>query len=213
MISFDTITTFSPQHAFLISGSEYDGQLLFDEGKKKNMFVEYYVQSMLTMEHALFVRSFNTEDTEGDRWIIVSFTFFHIDAVQVLLKTLEEPRPHTYFIFVTPYPYLVPDTIRSRVLLIHNEITTSSDYQSFLKKSLADKFAYVKERFATDDEDSAAERKQLALILLDIYEQNISNVSLKKKESLEIIYTAKKMMLKAQLPPKQVLEYVLTMLE
>lgn len=47
-------------------------------------------------------------------YIIDEVHMLSMNAFNALLKTLEEPPPHVYFIFATTAPHKIPDTIKSR---------------------------------------------------------------------------------------------------
>ena len=119
----------------------------------------------------------------------------------MLLKALEEPHENATVIIVTPYPYTFPATIRSRMRLFEPET------QNGMIKTTA---AELKKRGAViaESKDDASIRRASTLAFLDAVE-SFSNIK-KDTELAKIIYEAKEFLLKANMPPKQVIEYVLS---
>lgn len=209
MISLSLLHSYSPTNVFLIQGSFGALDVLEKDLKESGVLYTREDFPQITIEIAKEIRSTIVGYGEGVFWVLISFTFFTKDARDVLLKLLEEPHSGMHIVLCTPYPYFVPDTIRSRVLFLkqQSEKNTEKEFFSF---SPNQKLEYIKKYFATDTEDEAAIRKVEAFILLDEYENILHQ---KKQFSLApILYSAKKMMEVSQLPPKQVLEYVVTML-
>lgn len=58
-------------------------------------------------------------------------------SFNALLKTLEEPPPHTIFILATTDPHKIPDTVRSRCLQFHLHPLLPDDIVAQLQKILA----------------------------------------------------------------------------
>jgi hypothetical protein len=67
--------------------------------------------------------------------------------------------------------------------------------------------AYVKETFGTDSEEDASVRRAQATVFLDAIEQHVRT----SPEKVQVIYEAKDMLFKANMPTKQVVEYVVSM--
>lgn len=188
----------SPEQIFLVQGSEQT----FSQLIKEIHWSEYSKLSRFRMEDAQDLVSFNLERS-GDVWYVVYFDVFVNDAAQTLLKTLEEPNEGVHIVFVTPHPYLVPQTIRSRVRLILSDIKMEEPEYISSKKAVAE---YIKEVIGNDDID-ASERRAEATRLLDAFEQSMKT----NPEKLGYIYKAKDMLLKANMPTKQVVEYLVAM--
>jgi DNA polymerase III delta prime subunit len=132
----------------------------------------------------------------------VHFSVFSPDAAQVLLKALEEPDLQTTIILITPYPYVLPLTIRSRVVLLQTERAQVDT----TKHSQKEVFEYIKKELSSDGEEDAATRRALALKLLDELELQTKTDPLKARA----VYEAKHMLFRANLPTKFVMEYVAT---
>jgi DNA polymerase III delta prime subunit len=188
----------SPEQIFLVQGNEQT----FSELIKEIHWSEYSKLSRFKMEDAQDLVSFNL-GRSGDAWYIVYFDVFVSDAAQALLKTLEEPNEGVHIVFVTPHPYLVPQTIRSRVRLILSDIKMEAPEYISSKKAVAQ---YIKEVIANEDIDASARRAE-ATRLLDAFEQSMKD----NPEKLEYIYKAKDMLFKANMPTKQVVEYLVAM--
>ncbi|HEY0980122.1 MAG TPA: hypothetical protein VGE18_01790 [Candidatus Paceibacterota bacterium] len=198
------VADYAPQRTFLIQSTEsaYDrhvAEMLVD-----NAFVHSLSVARFTTEHARTLASFIAEGTGEARIYMVFFSVFSPDAAQVLLKSLEEPDLDTTIILMTPYPYTVPATIRSRVMLIHS--SEEKEKSAFDITSRDDMFAMIKTEFATDADDDAATRRARAVELLDSLESFVKNDAGKAST----IYEAKKMLFAANLPTKYVLEYAVS---
>jgi hypothetical protein len=163
----------------------------------------------LTIDIAMELRMLIGDLGEGQYWMLITFSFFTKDAADVLLKLLEEPYSGMHIILCTPYPYLVPDTIRSRVLFLTGD-TTTVIHTSFFKLSTNEKLEHIKKYFGTDAEDEASVRKVEAFAILDEYEKVLHDS--KRFSECFHLYDAKRMITRAGIPPKQALDYVVTML-
>lgn len=200
---FKTLQSFSPQRVFLVQGNIETFNTLVEDTLVQISELESQSLSRFTMEDAQRVVEFNLERKSGS-WCIVYFDVFVPEAAQVLLKTLEEPRENIYIVFVTPRPYLIPQTIRSRVRLIPNIISNIEPKYLSSKQSLLE---YVKETFGDDSVDASVRRAQ-ATILFD----NLEHFFKEDKEKIKTVYEAKDMLFKANMPTKQVVEFLVTML-
>ena len=195
---YPTLKNLSPEQIFLVQGNEQT----FSELIKEIHWSEYSKLSRFKMEDAQELVSFNLERS-GVAWYVVYFDVFVSDAAQVLLKTLEEPNEGIHIVFVTPHPYLVPQTIRSRVRLILDDIKMDTPEYISSRKAMSE---YIKEVIGNEDID-ASERRAEATRLLDALEHSHKD----NPEKLEYIYKAKEMLFKANMPTKQVVEYLVAM--
>lgn len=201
-----TITSLSPQQVFLIQGDSSLCELVVSELATARVSYEARYLSRFTIEEAKEVVQWNNEHAGNPDWLVVYTTLFISDAAQVLLKTLEEPGRDVCIVFVTPHPYLVPQTIRSRVrLLLGTQLQENNAVPEYMqsKKVFLD---YIKEVLGDEDTD-ASERRAQATILLDTLE----HLCKKSPEKVDYVYKAKTMLYKANMPTKQVMEYVATM--
>lgn len=199
----ETIKGLSPQQVFLIQG---DKKLLSELSIKlaeKNIFAEIKSLSRFTMDDAHELVTWNIDNSGSESWYFVYFDIFVSDAAQVLLKTLEEPGVGVHMVLVTPHPYLVPQTIRSRVRLLLTDIEAETPTYMSSKKELNE---YIKEVLGNEDID-ASERRAQATQLLDAFEYKMKGDSTK----LSYVYKAKEMLYKANMPTKQVVEYLVAM--
>lgn len=201
-----TITSLSPQQVFLIQGNSSLCEQLVNELATAHISYEVQYLSRCTIEDAKEVVRWNNEHAGTPDWLIIYTTLFISEAAQVLLKTLEEPGREVRIVFVTPHPYLVPQTIRSRVrLLLGTQLQESGVVPEYMqsKKVFLD---YIKDVLGDEDID-ASERRAQATILLDTLE----HLCKKFPEKVDYIYKAKTMLYRANMPTKQVMEYVATM--
>jgi hypothetical protein len=199
---YQDIVSCAPEQIFLLQGNSQTFLDLVDNISIKVPFVESLKLSRFTTGDASDLVSFNLERNINS-WMVIYFDVFVNDAAQILLKTLEEPQTGIYIIFVTPHPYLIPQTIRSRVRILMNTLTITSPLYFSSKELLV---SYIKETFA-DDNIEASERRAQATIFLDELEQYVCQ----SPEKLKIVYEAKDMLFKANMPTKQVVEYAVSM--
>jgi hypothetical protein len=202
----ETITRLTPQQVFLIQGNQDFYKTLLTTLEESVSTVERIATARFTMEDARTVVSWNNDHAGSEDWLLVYFDIFVPDAAQVLLKTLEEPGRNVRIVLITEHPYLIPQTIRSRVRLLlgtQSEDLVLPEYVQS-KKALTE---YIKETLAGEEGD-VSERRAIAAHLLDLLEHK----SKKDTEKLRHIYRAKEMLYKANMPTKQVVEYVAAML-
>lgn len=152
-----------------------------------------------TVDHARHVAQFATEGTGEARMLVIYFAVFSPDAAQVLLKSLEEPAPDTTIVFVTPYPYVVPLTIRSRVMMLTPERHTET--HRYTKAQAA---AYIKDELASTNDDGAAMRRAKAVAFLD----DLETMFKAAPEKARTIYEGKRMLFHANMPVSYIAEYV-----
>lgn len=190
---------FAPQKVFLIQGDESTFESVLETFTKINPFTQAISVPRFTIEHARSIAEFTIEGTGKMRAYIVYFSAFSPEAAQVLLKSLEEPDQNTSVIFVTRYPYLVPQTVRSRMMLLRDLKKKKNES----KKIILDEI----KKEATEKEDDAATRRSRALDLLDQLEITLST----EQKNAKVIYEAKRMLFFANLPTKYVLDYVATL--
>lgn len=210
-MTIETILNLAPQQTFLIQGNEKDFDTLVAGALLDHPFTNALVAPRFTVEHAKNIVTFVNEGAGELRLFIVFFSIFSPDAAQVLLKSLEEPSAETIIVLMTPHPYLVPATIRSRTTLIHSDPSADSNAspQASLGQVLQPKLsrdavlAQIKEEFASDAEEDAATRRAKAVEMLDMLEGYVRATPAKA----DFIYKAKAMLFNANLPTKYVLEY------
>jgi DNA polymerase III delta prime subunit len=205
-MTIDDIIALAPQKTFLIQGNEHAFDALLATAIIAHPLTSALSVPRFTTEHARSMVEFINEGTGEARFYIIFFSIFSPDAAQILLKSLEEPDRDTTIVLMTPYPYLVPITIRSRVMLVHS--TTPKEVGPPGEKLSRDVvLAHIKEEFASDAEDSAATRRAKAVELLDMLEAYVRATPRKA----DIIYKAKDMLFAGNLPTKYVLEYAASM--
>jgi DNA polymerase III delta prime subunit len=197
------LSAFAPQQIFLIQGNKTDFQELVDRYTEKDVLDMVLDVSRFTVENAQELVAFNLEENGTQRWCMVYFPVFSPEAAQALLKTLEEPSNGTHIALVTPYPYLVPLTIRSRVALLTAD--SASTATSVLTKKEAEDMVKT---ILADDDIPAPDRRAHAASMLDIFE-SMAKGNTKKATA---IYKAKDLLFKANLPTKQVAEYAISVM-
>jgi hypothetical protein len=202
-MTIDDFASFAPQQTFLLQGTESDFDALLATALVRNPLTNALSVPRFTTDHAKSLVSFINEGTGSQRCYIVFFSIFSPDAAEILLKSLEEPDRDTTIILLTPYPYLVPGTIRSRTMLLHSDIAAAKE--QVLVRDVV--LAQIKEEFASDAEDDAATRRAKAVQLLDLLEAHVRATPKKA----DIVYKAKDMLFAGNLPTKYVLEYTASM--
>ncbi|HTH93231.1 MAG TPA: hypothetical protein VL576_02005 [Candidatus Paceibacterota bacterium] len=205
-MNIQDIFNLAPQRTFLLQGDEKSFDTFVADALITYPFTNVLSTARFTVDHAKNLVTFINEGTGEQRLFIVFFSIFSPDAAQVLLKAFEEPDLDTTVILMTPYPYLVPATIRSRTTLIHND-STIPQVGPVGKLSREGILAQIKEEFASDAEEDAATRRAKAVEMLDMLEAYVRSTPAKA----DIIYKAKDMLFKANLPTKYILEYAASM--
>lgn len=193
------ITDFSqyaPQAIFLIQG----GERVFETICSEHPGTHALSVPRFTVDHARHVAQFANEGSGESRMLVVYFAVFSPDAAQVLLKSLEEPAPDTTIVFITPYPYVVPLTIRSRVMMLTPERTPEATGQ-YTKAQAA---AFIKNELSSTSDDDAAMRRAKAVAFLDTLETMFRTTPTKART----IYEGKRMLFRANMPVSYVAEYV-----
>ncbi len=187
---------YTPQQTFLVQGDE----ALFETLCSEHPGSHALSVPRFTVDHAKHIAAFAREGSGESRMLVVHFSVFSPDAAQVLLKSLEEPALDTTVVFVTLYPYIVPLTIRSRVMMLSIE-SAEGIVQSYTKAQAA---AFIKDELASESEDDASMRRAKAIRFFDELESMFRSTPVK----IRAIYEGKHMLLRANLPTKYVAEYV-----
>jgi DNA polymerase III delta prime subunit len=197
---------YKPEQVFLIQGDEKVFASLVEDVSKEEVSLEQKKLSRFTMEDAKGLVTFNLE-RGGNSWCVIYFDVFVHDAAQVLLKTLEEPREGIYVAFVTPHPYLIPQTIRSRARIVPSEGLVLGDAEHEPKYFASKKEVSEYIKIFGDEDIEASDRRAMATVFLDELEKHFRA----DREKAKSIYEAKEMLFKANMPTKQVVEFVVAM--
>ncbi|HWC57615.1 MAG TPA: hypothetical protein VG621_01520 [Candidatus Paceibacterota bacterium] len=201
MISLASLHRLRPQRTFLVAGTEDDYRQLFEEVQRTTANLYALATPRFTTDDAQEVARFIREGNGHERYGVIYFSVFSPEAAEALLKVLEEPDSLTTVVWVTPYPYAVPLTVRSRVVLlwgVHDPKVSSPE-------PMAEILAAMKKALTQEQED-AATRRARALALLDKCEV----ACMQDVEKAKWVYAAKRMLLRANLPVKFVMEFVMT---
>jgi len=204
-MTIETILDDAPQKTFLIQGNESVFDALLATAMIHNPLTSALSTARFTVDHAKNMVEFINEGTGEARIFICFFSFFSPSAAEALLKSLEEPDPDTTIVLMTPYPYLVPATIRSRTRLIHDDSVREVVPHDKLSRDAI--LAQIKEEFASDADEDAATRRANAIVMLDMLEAHVRT----SPQKAAIIYKAKDMLFSANMPTKYVLEYAASM--
>ncbi|MEK7227963.1 MAG: hypothetical protein AAB681_01240 [Patescibacteria group bacterium] len=201
---YKKLVSYSPEQIFLIQGNVETFRGLVDDTSLVIQNVEVQSLSRFTVEDAKNLVEFNLERMPNS-WCLVYFDVFMNDAAQTLLKTLEEPKEGIFIVFVTPHPYLIPQTIRSRVRLIPEVLLTEAPEYLKSKKAVQE---YIKETFGSESDEDASIRRSKATVFLDALEAHVRT----SPEKVSTVYEAKEMLFKANMPTKQVVEYAVAII-
>ncbi len=198
---FEQLASYEPQHTFLVQGTDalfnsYTAELI-------SRGCALYAKNLarLTVDDATDMREFIMAETGEPQYCVVYFSAFTGGASEILLKILEEPPLEARIVLITPYPYLVPQTIRSRVRVVTN-FGSTGERVVIDKKNIKE----LLEVALGDEKEESAIRRERALFFLDTLEYSFHKDLAKAK----LIYDAKDLLLKGNLPSKQVLEYITT---
>ncbi|HSE56489.1 MAG TPA: hypothetical protein VLB02_00140 [Candidatus Paceibacterota bacterium] len=201
------IQQFFPQQVFVLKGgssffNDFDRELA--AAKVRSYCI---TAPTLLLDHTREILAASAERADEPFYIVCHFETLHGSAHQLLLKTLEEPGENKFYCLITPHPKTLPATILSRAHLLSDVATAEATTSEFAKLPTEAQLAYITKHFGGDAE--TADKKSHALRLLDELEHVHQKTDPKK---ISTLYDAKKMLLQANLAPKQVLEFVVTML-
>jgi DNA polymerase III delta prime subunit len=200
----DELKTFHPQKIFLVQGTDASFDTLLASAIVIDPFTYSLSAPRFTASHARNIVTLMSEGQGEERTLLIYFSVFSPDAAQILLKSLEEPDMYTTVAFVTPYPYTVPQTIRSRLTILHSDVETKA---SLPFKTANEALTFIKDEFGKESEDDAATKRARAIEFLDALETQLKG----KPKLASYIYEAKDMLFKANMPTKFVLEYAVSM--
>ncbi len=168
-------------HAYLLIGEREkllsQARELIQNNGENNFAVEEYNFDMLTIDEARELRaslSLMPNDTR-ERLIFASFGGVNYEAVQTILKMVEEPGDKTrFFFFASPYVQF-PDTFLSRFTIykdIHRVETYVAEAKSFLKASSSERIVIIEKMNAKKkkNKEESVFRAE-ALLLVDALEQ------------------------------------------
>jgi hypothetical protein len=195
--------SFLPQRTFLFQGTSalFEKMLLAENIKP---FISYTLSvPRFTTAHSQDVVAHMGENTGSERVFVIYFAVFSPDAAQALLKSLEEPMDATSILLITPYPYLVPATVRSRVVLIHS----LEDKQHIQPYTKASALAYIKQELDTDADEPAIRRAKAVTFLDALERQTRTNSRIAR-----YVYSAKHMLFHGNMPVKYVVDYAVAMI-
>lgn len=112
-----------------------------------------------------------TIDGFSRKIFIISAESFTHEAQNALLKTFEEPTPHTHFFVIIPRLHILIPTLKSRVVLVNGRAPSSPKDEAgdiagrFLdSSSLAERFASIK-KITEVKKDEVVDREKIRRIL------------------------------------------------
>lgn len=203
----ERIKQFFPQQVFVLKGgADFFNQ--FEQELAVAKVRSYCITApTLLLDHTREIVGASAELADEPFYIVCHFETLHGSAHQLLLKTLEEPGENKFYCLITPHPKTLPATILSRAHLLSDFVAEEIVPSGFAALNSEAQLVYIAKHFGGDAE--TADKKSHALQLLDELERAHQKADPKK---ISTLYDAKKMLLQANLAPKQVLEFVVTML-
>jgi hypothetical protein len=156
-------------HALVITGNrqvnlgliqqelEHQDVIIFDQESLK---VDVLRDEIITL--------LNTRKISDQRFVVITTDHFGPEAQNSFLKSLEEPQAGTHIIILISDEKKLLPTILSRAQVIHGKEavgTSRLDVQEFLKKNLADRFAYIETwTKSKKDEDNVSKTEVIHFI-------------------------------------------------
>lgn len=105
----------------------------------------------------------------GRRVFVVGVDSFTREAQNALLKTFEEPTPHTHFFIVIPRLLSIIPTLKSRVVVVPTREHAYEDDTNILAQKFVD--GSLKDRFALAKKIGEAHDREMARRVLDHIER------------------------------------------
>ena len=211
-------------HAYVVGGQREDARAFIDAFlKSKNIKLDkgpdYIVSehAIFTIDHVRDLRHWqNLSSISAQKIYVVYATFITKEAENALLKTLEEPVPHTHIIIATPKPEMLLPTLLSRVQVLIPEISKNDGVrrvQDFLDLTLAERLDFIKKMVEKgDDEYASAEVREKAVVFFDDLENYFAKKLLKATKEdakkIESILKLKKYLYSPQSSARNILETV-----
>jgi hypothetical protein len=183
-------------HAYVIGGSResakaHIAELLLPLGLASGD--PNFVQSehiTFTIENARTLKSWQElVPASGRSKVYIAYAdFVTREAENALLKTLEEPVGNTHIIFSLPNPYVLSDTLLSRVRLItlaNEEAPRDVHAVAFMRAALAERLSIIAKLLEkSDDDDASGQVRKRAVSFLNELEAHLAKDLSKNKNAL-----------------------------
>lgn len=127
--------------------------------------------------------SASTRTVSGQRFFIISFDRINPTEQNILLKSLEEPQPGTYFFILVPNTERILSTILSRCQIIIGTSTVGESrllVNEFLTQSLSERFASIEKITRSKKEDDNLSKSEV-ISFIDGLEQELWNRNYRKE--------------------------------
>ncbi len=152
------------------------------------------------------------QNEQGKKLFILHFLQIQKESQNALLKMLEEPSEHSYFIFIFPQKKMLLDTVLSRMFLVNNhkerEVKSSIDPSEYFQKSLSEKFDFHQKILKKD-----FQKKDLLAFLLNMESFLKKEGSERFASSLRQIFFLRSLIGKPQVSIKMILDHLAISLE
>jgi len=211
-------------HAYILEGNAVAGVSLCEYVRDCLRASGYAVPDVELLRYAYFTvedaRTFRAREHRANVYPkvrILMWGSYGAEALQALLKLIEEPSPNTYYMFVVSHMNGLPETFISRSIILRPE--KQNEFEDVAKEAehfLADtptlRLAYVRkllESFEQSAEESA-EKRQAAIIFVKQLEQKVKerkNV-VERGRFWEVLREAKHALGQQSLPPRLALEHL-----
>lgn len=179
-------------HAYLIEGvyesswpeiKKFLEDLNFKTENNPDFFT--FLVDSFKIDDARKIRSLSSEksiSSSEKKIFIISANRFLLEAQNALLKMFEEPNPNTHLFIITPDTSALLKTLVSRFYLIKDKRENKiKEAESFIRMSIKDRLAFIKENFASKDEEGEAVSVRTEVSrFLDSLEEALHNKFFKK---------------------------------
>ncbi len=134
----------------------------------------------LSIDDSRALKSLEAEKaTKGNKkFFIIGSHFFTREALNSLLKILEEPTVGAHFFLITPSPHLIIDTLRSRMSFIGNsdrniDKDTAEEAETFLKSNKKKRIELIEKFIKKYKDGEESSLRSEGLKLLNAIEKNL----------------------------------------
>ncbi len=162
-------------HAVLVmhSNRAVYGQSLWEELQKISIANRYFNQTVLDIETAREIISFNQTPYNDEKIALISFNTISLPAQNAMLKVLEEPREGVRFILVTSNKDALIPTVLSRLQIVESKNKSMGDLGNVemffeAKPTSRMKLPFIVELLSREDEEGRKDREAIRKFILDL---------------------------------------------
>ena len=141
----------------------------------------------LTIESARYIARQSSLSNADVRTIIINCNRINTNAQNALLKTLEDPRVNVRFILSVPYGAFILDTIKSRCVILNDELPNiNHNLNGFFDISAKEKIDTINKVW-----DTGEVSKFLNTLEVVIHDNVVKNPTVENKNIAMAIYSTK----------------------